>query len=298
MDGVVTGGVPGVAWRTACLLALAACTAEPPVTGAAPSAVTPDEVAEDRPVLPPTLPGLPGIRLPSLMLPSLLPPAAPAPASSRSEPTLAAESSPAVAAEPAAAPVVVAVVERPPTPAPVAEIAATPPAAMPTVPATTPEVPVERPPSVPAPVAEIAAPPPAAVPVVPATTPALAVEQASAAPEPGPPPSLVQAVAVVSPPAEATRADPDAVRPAAARGPIRVQLVAAGSEAEAMRIWSALAQRAPELAEGRRPVVLRAERERAQAIWRLRVGDFTTPEEAASYCARLRERGQACWVAG
>ncbi|NGM20417.1 SPOR domain-containing protein [Roseomonas stagni] len=95
----------------------------------------------------------------------------------------------------------------------------------------------------------------------------------------------------------ATLPEPSATRPAPATpsGP-RVQIAAAGSEAEAQRHWAGFATRLPDLAAGRTPVILRVEREAAPPIFRLRVAGFANREEAERFCARLAERQLPCWV--
>jgi hypothetical protein len=134
-----------------------------------------------------------------------------------------------------------------------------------------------------------------------------AAPAATAAP-PGPaaavPPPAAPAPAV-PPPAASPAPPPAAPPPAAAPAPTpagregaRVQLVAAGSQAEAERHWAAFRQRAPDLAEGREPLIQPLERPGQGMIWRLRVGGFADAEEAGRWCARLRERGLGCWVAG
>jgi cell division septation protein DedD len=77
-----------------------------------------------------------------------------------------------------------------------------------------------------------------------------------------------------------------------------VQLVAAGSEAEARAHWAAFVQRLPDLAEGREPFILPFERPGQPTVWRLRAGGFASAAEAQAWCDRLRARGAACWVSG
>lgn len=109
------------------------------------------------------------------------------------------------------------------------------------------------------------------------------------------PPSVAQA-----PPAPAPRADPalaGVAGPAAGReGPL-VQLVAAGSEAEARAYWAGFVQRLPDLAEGAIPRILPFERPGQPTVWRLRLGGFANAEAAQAWCERLRARGSGCWVA-
>lgn len=132
----------------------------------------------------------------------------------------------------------------------------------------------------PATVQPIAAPPPAIMAAAPnrSTAPPIL---AAAAPKPRPV-ATPQAVPV----------------PASLRGEPRVQLVAAGSEAEAQAHWAGFTLRLPDLAEGRVPEILALERPGQATIWRLRIGGFADPGEARAWCDRLRERGRTCWVSG
>jgi hypothetical protein len=115
-----------------------------------------------------------------------------------------------------------------------------------------------------------------------------------------------RAPSVVVLPLPAPAAEPAAATAAAAPRPPRlaapggpqVQLVAAGSEAEATAHWNGFAQRAPDLAEGRSPLVLAFERPGLPTVWRLRVGGFESAGAAGAWCGRLRARGIACWVSG
>lgn len=132
--------------------------------------------------------------------------------------------------------------------------------------------------------------------------PAAAAAAPVAAPEPSPPaaapadPPPTAALAEQPPETPARTAPP--APPATARGAVRVQLVAAGSEAEALQHWARFAARETDLAEGRAPVVQRLDRDGQAPVFRLRVGGFAGAEDAARWCARLRERQIACWVAG
>ena len=149
------------------------------------------------------------------------------------------------------------------------------------------------------------APPAEVVPVVAASVVApapVALPVAEVAPVVVAPASVVLPVTEVAPVVAAVpppvRQAPESTPAAVARGGVRVQLVAAGSEAEAMQHWARFAARAPDLAESRTPLVQRLDREGQVPIFRLRVGGFAGAEEAARWCATLRERQIACWVAG
>ncbi len=165
-------------------------------------------------------------------------------------------------------------------------VAATPPApatvATPAAPVTRVAVatPVEAPPPV-------VVPAPASAPEPPAVPPA-AAPVAAAAP-------VIQAAVAAPAPIPEPVATPRAAGP---RDAPRVQLVAAGSEAEARAHWGSFAQRLPDLAEGRVPHVLAVERPGQAPIWRLRVGGFADAAEARAWCERLRARGGNCWVSG
>lgn len=156
--------------------------------------------------------------------------------------------------------------------------------------------PVVAPPAevVPVVAAPVVAPAPVALPVaevVPAVAPVVVAPASVALPV-----TEVAPVAAAVPPP--IRQAPEPPPAGAARGGVRVQLVAAGSEAEAMQHWARFAARAPDLAESRTPLVQRLDREGQAPIFRLRVGGFAGAEEAARWCATLRERQIACWVAG
>ncbi len=160
--------------------------------------------------------------------------------------------------------------------------------------------PLVMPPALPAramAVPAIAVPEAAAIPAIAPEPTAVAVAAPAIAPEP-PAPAPPAAVAAAAPVA-ATRPAiaPEGPRERPREGP-RVQLVAAGSEAEARAHWSGFVQRLPDLAEGREPYFVASERPGQAMIWRLRVGGFADAGEARAWCERLRARGGNCWVAG
>ena len=132
--------------------------------------------------------------------------------------------------------------------------------------------------------------------------------------EPPPEPAPRQAGPVVDPPMPAVRPGPGASMPAAREPPprseppahaggatgagsIQVQLVAAGSEADANAAWQRLAGRRPDLMQGRAPEVIRAE-VGGHAVWRLRTGGFAHAGEARAFCAQATGAGAECWVVG
>lgn len=144
---------------------------------------------------------------------------------------------------------------------------------------------------------------PDAGPVAAAVEPPTAVTPAPPAGSPPAPPTVVAPTAPLVPAATAPPSAPAAsprpsAPPAGGRDGPRVQLVAAGSEAEARAHWASFVQRLPDLAEGRVPQILGFERPGQATIWRLRVGGFTDAGEAGAWCDRLRARGGTCWVAG
>jgi hypothetical protein len=151
------------------------------------------------------------------------------------------------------------------------------------------------------------------------STPVIPVPEAAARAAPAEPPPVVALAGPViapeppavqsrpavaaAPPAVQAAAEPHPVAmpraaPGSFRGGPHVQLVAAGSAAEARAHWSGLVQRLPDLAEGRTPHILAFERAGQATIWRLRIGGFGDAGEARAWCERLRARGGNCWVAG
>jgi hypothetical protein len=73
-----------------------------------------------------------------------------------------------------------------------------------------------------------------------------------------------------------------------------VQFAAVGSEDAARAEWDRLARRAPELFQGRSPVVQRVEREGGTPLFRLRAGGFADADAAAQFCEQARTRSLAC----
>lgn len=116
---------------------------------------------------------------------------------------------------------------------------------------------------------------------------------AAAAPVTLPPAPVIAA----PPPTPVIAAPPRPVPPPGPpAGGARVQLVAAGSETEAMRHWAGFANRHADLAAARSAAALPLERPGRSPIWRLRIGGFAGVEDANRWCAALRERGVSCWV--
>jgi hypothetical protein len=116
-------------------------------------------------------------------------------------------------------------------------------------------------------------------------------ETATLASLPFPPPA-----APLPPGAPAPAAAPAA---ASVPGPVAggralVQLAAVGSEEAARGEWDRLARRAPELFQGRSPVVQRVERDGGSPLFRLRASGFADADSAAQFCEQARARGLAC----
>jgi hypothetical protein len=110
-------------------------------------------------------------------------------------------------------------------------------------------------------------------------------EEATLASLPFPPPAAPAPPAVA-----ATSAAPAPV----ASGRALVQLAAVGSEEAARGEWDRLARRAPELFQGRSPVVQRVDRDGGTPLFRLRAGGFADQDTAAQFCEQARTRGLAC----
>jgi cell division septation protein DedD len=138
--------------------------------------------------------------------------------------------------------------------------------------------------------AAVAPPPP---PVVP--------PQAVAAPAPAAQPGVPPAAQAPAPtPASQPAAAPAAAaQPAAPRpmtgGRVQVQLGALTSEEAARAEWDRLARRAPELFQGRSPLITRLDRGEGQPpLFRLRAGGLPDQEAAGQFCEQVRARGGAC----
>ncbi len=142
----------------------------------------------------------------------------------------------------------------------------------------------------------------------PVSTPAPAVAatamQSAETPHPAarPVPAEVRPAAVETRPAPMARPAPamrtgiaEAAHADSGHGAL-VQLAAVGSAEAAMAEWQRLAKRNPELLAGRKPVVMKTERDGKQ-FWRLRTGGFTDAAQAGSFCERMKSKGTGCSVA-
>jgi hypothetical protein len=158
--------------------------------------------------------------------------------------------------------------------APASPDAVTPPVAMPPVAAPPVVAPPVAAPSVAAPSG--AAPPPVAARPVPAA-PAPVVK-------PAPPSALPQLAAPARP------------VPNLSSGGTFVQLAALDSEAGARAEWQRIKGRMADVIADRQPVLQRAERN-GHAIWRLRVGGFSSIADATRFCEHVRAKGGACELA-
>lgn len=119
----------------------------------------------------------------------------------------------------------------------------------------------------------------------------------------GQPVALTAPIAPAPPAPQAARPAPAAAqvaRPAPAPAPVaggtQVQLAAVGSESAALSEWSRLEKRMPDVLGGRRPAVIRFERD-GKTIWRLRTGGFVDSSQARGFCDRVRAKGGTCTVA-
>ena len=135
-----------------------------------------------------------------------------------------------------------------------------------------------------------------------AESPDLGGLRAAVAPPSAPTPARPAAVPA-QPPAPAPAPTPAAAAPAqqqAAAPPARpagraqVQLGALASEAAARAEWERLTRRAPDLFQGRSPIISRLEREGQEPLFRLRTSGLDNFAAAQGFCEQVRQRGGAC----
>ncbi|MBU8545483.1 MULTISPECIES: SPOR domain-containing protein [Roseomonadaceae] len=111
-------------------------------------------------------------------------------------------------------------------------------------------------------------------------------ELAAGALPPPPPPAPPQ-------PTQLAATQP-AVPRAAPGGRFMVQLAAVTSEEGARSEFERISRRAPELFEGRGPVVQRLDRDGQPTLFRLRTAGFADQDGAQQFCEQLRARSLAC----
>ena len=126
------------------------------------------------------------------------------------------------------------------------------------------------------------------------TAPGAPAEPASSEPEPAqtmPDPASDPDPAPREPQPEPARAA------ATAEGPYVAQIAAYRSADDAESGWVNFASRFPDLAAGRAPDIQEADLGDRGVFHRLRIAGFATRGDAAAFCQRLDNRGQACLVA-
>ena len=74
-----------------------------------------------------------------------------------------------------------------------------------------------------------------------------------------------------------------------------VQLAAVASEEAATAEWDRLSKRMPELLGGRRPEIIKFERD-GHVFWRVRTAGFSDTADASAFCGRVRAKGANCAV--
>ncbi len=96
----------------------------------------------------------------------------------------------------------------------------------------------------------------------------------------------------VAPPAVIQPAAPAA---ASSEGAMMVQIAAVDAEALALPEWQRLAGKAPDLLGGRKPNIVRTEKD-GKVFWRLRTGGFANTAAAAEFCRKVRAKGVGCTI--
>lgn len=154
------------------------------------------------------------------------------------------------------------------------------------------------PPEVPDPQALRAPPPPPAhtKPATLPTPPAAKAPTAAAAVSPAPAATVpVSTTPTASPTPAAAAQKPGNRAPAAAGGSLLVQLAALPTEQAAKDEWALLQHRMPDLLQGRRPTISRAD-VGGRTWWRLRTGSFGDSADATGFCGKIKAKGGACDV--
>ncbi|MGX9962697.1 SPOR domain-containing protein [Roseomonas sp. F4] len=136
--------------------------------------------------------------------------------------------------------------------------------------------------------------PPPVVPPRPAESRAAQHVPAHAGPPPAEPVTARAAPPATAAAPAATQAAAPAVPRAVPGGRVMVQLAAVTSEEGARAEFDRVSRRAPELFEGRGPVVQRLERDGQSPLFRLRTAGFADQDSARQFCEQLRARGFAC----
>ncbi|MBU6419476.1 MAG: SPOR domain-containing protein [Proteobacteria bacterium] len=121
-------------------------------------------------------------------------------------------------------------------------------------------------------------------------------QQSVASAAPVPVPATDEPQSVVPAASQAPRAGSTATSAAAAENMTSVQLAATSSEDDVLGIWVKLRQKFPDLMKGRQPEIIPVILN-GQSIWRLRLGGFTSVEDAKAFCDELAAKGAACTVA-
>ncbi len=126
--------------------------------------------------------------------------------------------------------------------------------------------------------------------------PSVLAQTVSTKPVAAPPVTPAPVVAAAPTPKPAAAPAKPAAPVAVSTGKAQVQLAALTSEEAAKTEWQRLEKRMPDLLGGRKPAVLKTERD-GKTFWRLRTGGFADTSEAAQFCEKIRGKGGICSVA-
>lgn len=116
-------------------------------------------------------------------------------------------------------------------------------------------------------------------------------------PEPEPQPATQQPDPTPAPSTTPTAPSLDDLIASSRDGRFVAQIAAYRSAEDAEAGWINFVSRYPELARGRGPDIQRADLGERGVFHRLRIAAFETRADAAAYCDKLSNRGQACLVA-